>query len=187
MAEFKLGQLLGGTKTQDELTAYSTARPITVVKAERSAAEKAARKAKWEAELLRRLPELVDWCRKDSDNCDFCKKTRSELAEVWGPDSPLEGPEGLVVFSHDLPLEYQRMGVPRHDRYHVEKALRALREAEYKAREARRLSAKELAATTRLAKGIAEEPSQGHNPRRKGGRFTKPAAKWNHGHRQNKG
>jgi hypothetical protein len=137
--EFKLGTVLGvNAEGRDEMVAYSTGIKISVVKAERTAAEKAARRAKWEAELVSRLPELIAWCRKDAEPCELCLKTRAALAAVWGPESPAEAPEGSVVFSIDLPEGRGSMGVERHDRYHVEKALRAIRTQEFKDREAKR-------------------------------------------------
>ena len=131
-----------GIESQDELVAYTKGIKVAVVKAERTAAERAARRKWWEDQLVNRLGELIAWSRKDKDVCGFCEKTRVKLAVVWGDDSPLEGPEGKVILGIDLPPEYERLKVDRHDRYHVEKALRAIRTEEYKAREARRAERK---------------------------------------------
>lgn len=137
--ELTLGQVLEvGVDKRDELVAYTTGVKVSVVKAVRTAEEKAARRKWWEDQLVARLPELVTFCRKDADACGFCDKTRAALTEAWGPESPLEGPEGKVVFSMDLPQSHSHLGLERHDRYHVEKALRALRTKEYNERQARR-------------------------------------------------
>ena len=137
--ELTLGQVLEvGTEQRDELVAYATGIKVAVVKAVRSAEEKAARRKWWEDQLVARLPELIAFCRKDTDACAFCEKTRAKLAAAWGPESPLSGPEGKVIFGIDLPEGYGHLRVDRHDRYHVEKALRAIRPEEFTAREAKR-------------------------------------------------
>ena len=145
MAEAKGAVTIGaamGADGHDELVAYTRGVKVEVVKAERTAAERAARRKWWEDQLVSRLVELVAWSRKDNDPCGFCDKTRIKLAVVWGDESALEAPEGKVIFGHDLPPEFERLGLDRHDRYHVEKALRAIRTAEFKAREARRAERK---------------------------------------------
>ena len=139
--ELTLGQVLEVTpEKRDELVAYGTGIKVTVVKAVRTAEEKAARRKWWEDQLVARLPELIAFCRKDTEPCAFCEKTREKLAKVWGDESPLAGPEGKVTFGIDLPEGYEHLGVERHDRYHVEKALRTIRTEEFKAREAKRAS-----------------------------------------------
>jgi hypothetical protein len=139
MKELTLGQVMGvDAGKRDELVAYTTGTKVSVVKAERSAEEKAARRAWWEGQLIARLPELIAYCRKDNDACAFCDKTRATLSEVWGPESPLEGPVGKVVFTIDLSDDRKGLGLERHDRYHVEKALRSIRTQEFKDRQARR-------------------------------------------------
>lgn len=143
--ELTLGQVTDFTvEKRDELVAYTTGLSVAAVRAARSAEEKAARRKWWEDQLVAGVgtPEkpgpIIAFCRNDADPCDFCSKTRQALAKAWGPESPLEGPTGLVVFSFDLPEGYERLGLERHDRYHAEKALKAIRAKEYNERQARR-------------------------------------------------
>jgi len=144
-----LGEMLGGIEATDALMALvenSTIEIVTATRLERETAEakvreaaaKAARKAKWEADLVSRCKELLEWSRKDTTPCDFCQWFRNQLKDV-GKNPPGE----LVIFTADLPAELElgteeKLKLAAHDRYHLCKALGAIRKAEFEARQARR-------------------------------------------------
>jgi hypothetical protein len=149
----KLGASLGPV-ARDEMVAHSEGISIAEATKERLAAEKAARRAAFEKDLLKRLPELIAWARTQtvelvrvrgadgywttrptSEPCSVCAKGRA----YWA-DRAEDGPQGLVVFSQDIPIDVRKetQASERHDRYHIEVAYTAIRKAEYESRAAKR-------------------------------------------------
>jgi hypothetical protein len=145
--EMTMGELLG-TEARDQMVAYSESKTVAQVEKER-------RKAAFEADLVKRMDQLLAWnraltvemvkvrganvyweVRPAAAPCPTCAKLAAHLKSVGLT------PKGLVVFTADLPsIDQPGMGVPRHDRYHLEVAYTAIRKAEYEARVARRKQA----------------------------------------------
>lgn len=139
-----MGELLG-EEARDTMVAYAESKTTAQVEKER-------RRAQFEADLVKRMDQLVAWNRSltqemvkvrgangywtvqpAANPCVACARLRAHLETVG------VAPKGLVVFTADLPLiDRAGLGVERHDRYHLEVAYTAVRKEEYEARVARR-------------------------------------------------